>query len=242
MVATPIDHRLSPFRVFLFDLDGVVTPTVDLHLRAWRETFDRFFAGRGLAPFRDAEYYASLDGRPRFDGVFAVLAARGIELAPGTPNDDDFFSIWGIGNRKNRVFADLLAAGGIDPYPGTVRLLDALRELEAPIGLVSSSRNAEAVLTAAGLRDRFHVVVDGLIAAAEQLPGKPHPATFLAAAERLGAAPCETVVFEDAESGVAAARTGGFGLVIGVDRGAGHDALLAAGADFVVTDLAELVQ
>lgn len=240
MVATPIDHRLSPFRVFLFDLDGVVTPTVDLHLRAWRETFDRFFAGRGLAPFRDAEYYASLDGRPRFDGVFAVLAARGIELAPGTPADNDFFSIWGIGNRKNRVFADLLAAGGIDPYPGTVRLLDRLRESEAPIGLVSSSRNAEAVITAAGLRDRFQIVIDGLVAAADKLPGKPHPATYIAAAERLGCAPAEAVVFEDAASGIAAGRAGSFGLVVGVDRGAGRDALMAAGADFVVDDLAVL--
>lgn len=242
MVDTQLDHRLTPFRAFLFDLDGVVTPTVTLHMRAWRETFNQYFAGRGLEPFRDEEYYVSLDGRPRFDGVATVLFSRGIELAAGTPADDDFFSIWGIGNRKNRVFADLLAGDGIDAYPGTIRLLDVLAQLDVHIGLVSSSRNAEAVLAAAGVRDRFEVVVDGLVAAADGLPGKPNPDTYVAAAERLGAAPAESVVFEDAESGVAAGRAGGFGLVVGVDRGAGADALRAAGADLVVADLDELVR
>lgn len=242
MADTQLDHRLTPFRAFLFDLDGVVTPTVSLHMQAWRETFNRFFDGRGLEPFSDDEYYVSLDGRPRFDGVATVLASRGIDLAAGTPADDDFFSIWGIGNRKNRVFADLLAGDGIDPYPGTIRLLDALATLDVQIGLVSSSRNAEEVLAAAGVRDRFAVVVDGLVAAADGLPGKPNPDTYVAAAERLGAAPAESVVFEDAESGVAAGRSGGFGLVVGVDRGAGRDALLAAGADLVVADLDELVR
>lgn len=242
MVGAQMDPRLSSFHAFLFDLDGVVTPTVTLHMQAWRETFNQYFAGRGLEPFRDDEYYTSLDGRPRFDGVATVLFSRGIELAAGTPADNDFFSIWGIGNRKNRVFADLLASDGIDPYPGTIRLLDELAQLDVQIGLVSSSRNAEAVLAAAGVRDRFEVVVDGLVAAADGLPGKPNPDTYVAAAERLGAAPAESVVFEDAESGVAAGRAGGFGLVVGVDRGAGADALLAAGADLVVADLGELVR
>lgn len=242
MVGAQMDPRLSSFHAFLFDLDGVVTPTVTLHMQAWRETFNQYFAGRGLEPFRDDEYYTSLDGRPRFDGVATVLFSRGIELAAGTPADNDFFSIWGIGNRKNRVFADLLASDGIDPYPGTIRLLDVLAQLDVQIGLVSSSRNAEAVLAAAGVRDRFGVVVDGLVAAADGLPGKPNPDTYVAAAERLGAAPAESVVFEDAESGVAAGRAGGFGLVVGVDRGAGADALLAAGADLVVADLGELVR
>ena len=242
MVGAQMDPRLRNFHAFLFDLDGVVTPTVTLHMQAWRETFNQYFAGRGLEPFRDDEYYTSLDGRPRFDGVATVLFSRGIELAAGTPADNDFFSIWGIGNRKNRVFADLLASDGIDPYPGTIRLLDELAQLDVQIGLVSSSRNAEAVLAAAGVRDRVGVVVDGLVAAADGRPGKPNPDTYVAAAERLGAAPAESVVFEDAESGVAAGRAGGFGLVVGVDRGAGADALLAAGADLVVADLGELVR
>lgn len=69
MVGAQMDPRLSSFHAFLFDLDGVVTPTVTLHMQAWRETFNQYFAGRGLEPFSDEEYYVSLDGRPRFDGV-----------------------------------------------------------------------------------------------------------------------------------------------------------------------------
>jgi beta-phosphoglucomutase-like phosphatase (HAD superfamily) len=103
---------------------------------------------------------------------------------------------------------------------------------------VSSSRNAPAVLEAAGLADRFEVVVDGQVAADAGLPGKPAPDTFLSAAGRLGVDPERAVVFEDAVSGVAAGHAGGFGLVVGVDRGVGADKLLDAGADRVVTDLA----
>ena len=64
---------------------------------------------------------------------------------------------------------------------------------------------------------------------------------FLLAADRLGVDPARAMVVEDAIAGVAAGRAGGFGVVVGVDRGAGRDALLANGADVVVDDLAELV-
>ena len=126
-------------------------------------------------------------------------------------------------------------------YPGSVALLDALAARGTAVAVVSSSRNAPAVLAAAGLADRFTVVVDGTVAIAEGLPGKPAPDTFAFAARRLGVPVERAVVVEDAVSGVAAGRAGGFGLVVGVDRGAGGDVLLEAGADVVVQDLAELV-
>ena len=84
-------------------------------------------------------------------------------------------------------------------------------------------------------------MVDGAVAAADGLSGKPAPDTFVAAARRLDVAPADAVVMEDAVSGVAAGRAGEFGLVVGVDRGVGEQALLDAGADVVVRDLAELV-
>ena len=74
-----------------------------------------------------------------------------------------------------------------------------------------------------------------------QLPGKPKPDTFLHAAWLLQSPPERTVVLEDALSGVQAARAGGFGIVVGVDRGAGRKALTAAGANLVVDDCAELL-
>ncbi|GAB2551271.1 HAD family hydrolase [Leucobacter ruminantium] len=233
---------IDRYDAYLFDLDGVLTPTVDLHMRAWAETFDRFFAERGLAPYGEDEYYASLDGRPRFAGVATLLAARGIVLPEGSPDDDGFASVTGIGNRKNRMFSELLERDGIDPYPGSLRLLDALAAVGKPLAVVSSSRNAEPVLRASGLRDRFAAVVDGVVAAREGLPGKPAPDTFLRASELLGAAPGRSAVFEDAGSGVAAARAGGFGLVVGVDRGAGAEELRLAGADTVVNDLEECLR
>ncbi len=83
-------------------------------------------------------------------------------------------------------------------------------------------------------------MVDGNVAAREGLPGKPAPDTFLRAAALLGVEPADAVVYEDAVSGVAAGAAGRFGAVVGVDRGAGRDALSAAGATLVVTDLEEL--
>jgi HAD superfamily hydrolase (TIGR01509 family) len=120
-------------------------------------------------------------------------------------------------------------------------LLDHLHGRGVKVAVVSSSRNAPAVLTAAGLRDRFEVVVDGNVASERGLQGKPAPDTFLAAAEELGAPIERSVVLEDALSGVAAGHAGHFGLVVGVDRGVGAERLRGAGADRVVSELDELV-
>lgn len=232
---------IERYDAFLFDLDGVITPTVDLHRRAWQETFDAFFASVSEPPYREQDYFDYLDGKPRFAGVASVLESRGIVLPEGADADAGFASVRGIGNEKNRVFREVLDRDGIDAYPGSLRLIDKLEAEGHPLAIVSSSRNAEPVLTAAGIRGRFHAVVDGVVAAAEGLPGKPAPDTFLAAARILDTPPERCVVFEDASSGVEAGRAGGFGLVIGVDRGAGRDALEEAGAHVVVDDLEELV-
>ena len=141
---------------------------------------------------------------------------------------------------QNEVFLDLLARG-IDPYPGSVRYLDALDAAGIGSAVVSSSRNARGVLAAAGLADRFEVVVDGVVAAERGLPGKPRPDTYTHAAELLGVPTARCVVVEDAESGVQAGAAGDFAHVVGVDRGTGRDRLRAAGADVVVDDLGELV-
>ena len=97
------------------------------------------------------------------------------------------------------------------------------------------------MLKAAGLSDYFPVVVDGVVAVAEGLPGKPSPATYEYAARLLGLPSEECVVVEDAVSGVQAGKAGNFHSVIGVDRGAGRQTLLDAGATLVVNDLDELL-
>lgn len=235
----------STYAAALFDLDGVLTPTAELHQRAWAAMFEAFlteYFGPDHRRYTAADYHAYVDGRPRFDGVRMFLSSRGIELPEGTDLDPPgHASVGALGNRKNELFNELLRTEGIAPYPGSVRLLDHLSALGTKAAVVSSSRNAAEVLRAAGLGSRFEVVVDGVVAERDEIAGKPAPDTFLAAAERLGVAPIEAVVVEDAVSGVAAGAAGGFGLVVGVDRGAGRQALLDAGAGLVVADLAELV-
>ncbi|WP_026181015.1 HAD family hydrolase [Demetria terragena] len=228
----------------LFDLDGVITPTAEVHMRAWNRMFNAFLQGREepQEPYTDQDYFAYVDGKPRYDGVASFLKSRNIDIPQGDPTDSpDQETVGGLGNRKNDEFSQVLEDEGVVAYPGSVKLLEALRERGMPMSIVSSSRNAPAVLEAAGVRDFFRDVMHGGEAEKRGLPGKPAPDTFLAAAQDLGADVARTVVLEDAHSGVAAGRAGGFGLVIGVDRGAGEQALKDSGADVVVSDLEELL-
>jgi beta-phosphoglucomutase-like phosphatase (HAD superfamily) len=129
---------------------------------------------------------------------------------------------------------------GARAFPASADLVVRLRTAGLRTAVVSSSRNLRAVLASAGLRGLFDAEVDGIEAARLGLPGKPHPALFLEAARRLGVAPHRAAVVEDAPAGVEAGRRGGFGLVIGVDRGGQAAALAEHGADLVVADLGEL--
>ena len=225
----------SDYAGVLFDLDGVITPTAVTHERAWAALFSDY-------GYTAEDYIASIDGRPRYDGVRTFLASRGIELPEGSPDDPPGDgTVCALGNRKNQLFNELLAAQGIEPYPGSAATLRLLADERVPAAIVSSSKNARNVLDAAGLGARFDVVVDGVVAAEEHLSGKPAPDAFLLGATRLGVEPADTVVVEDAVSGVAAGAAGDFAVVIGVDRGAGRDALLEHGATFVVRDLGELL-
>ena len=230
----------------LFDLDGVLTPTAEVHMRAWSEMFNAFLSSwedpaADTSTYTDDDYFAHVDGKPRYDGVRDLLTARGIYLPEGDPSDaPDLDTVCGLGNRKNDAFNAVLERDGVSPYPGSVALLDHLRDLGMPLAVVSSSANAPAVLEAAGLAGRFVTVVDGRVATELGLPGKPAPDTFVHAATACGATPARSVVVEDAVSGVRAGAAGEFGLVIGVDRGAGTQTLTDAGAHLVVADLGEL--
>jgi beta-phosphoglucomutase family hydrolase len=233
----------------LFDLDGVLTQTAKVHAAAWKEMFDEFLrehaakTGARLEPFDAvADYDEYVDGKPRYDGVRSFLSARGIELPEGTPDDPpDALTIHGLGNRKNELVLAMMRRDGVQVYEGSVRYVRAVRDAGIGRAVVTSSANADEVLTAAGIDDLFDVRVDGVVAAQERLKGKPAPDTFLAAARALGAAPAEAAVFEDALAGVEAGRAGGFGFVVGVDRVGQSDALREHGADTVVSDLAELI-
>ncbi|WP_059388422.1 HAD family hydrolase, partial [Arthrobacter sp. Hiyo1] len=151
----------------LFDLDGVLTPTAVVHEQAWQELFDGYLAETGHPDgYQESDYFDHIDGKPRFDGVRDFLTSRGITLPEG-PTDDDpaNTSVQGLGNRKNRIFNEIVDSRGVEPYAGSVRFIHAALELGLKLAVVSSSRNAPAVLKAAGLDGYFPVVVDGQVAA-----------------------------------------------------------------------------
>ncbi|GAA4012223.1 beta-phosphoglucomutase family hydrolase [Allokutzneria multivorans] len=229
----------------LFDMDGVLTSTAELHRRAWKQVFDEFLAARegpSFTPFSEQDYLDHVDGRPRRDGVRAFLASRGITLPEGGPNDPhDLATVHGVGNRKNDLIDKILTEEGVSPYPGSVKFVKAAHEAGMALGVVTSSANGERVLAATGLAPLISVRVDGVVIDEEGLRGKPAPDSFLAAARKLGVEPSATAIFEDALSGVEAGRAGNFGYVVGVDRAGQAEALRAHGADVVVNDLEELL-
>ncbi|MDQ0094869.1 HAD-IA family hydrolase [Paeniglutamicibacter psychrophenolicus] len=237
-----------PYDAVLFDLDGVLIRSAHINAAAWKELFDavladpRSGAGADAAPFdMDRDYLLYLDGRNLQDGIRAFLASRGIRLPAGGPRDAaETWSVHGLGARQRHLFLAALARDGLGTYPGTVALLERLREGGVPVGLVAAGRNAVDLLASAGLAPAFDVVLDGQAAAEQGLPGKPDPAMLLEAARRLGVPPERAVVIDDDVPGIRAGRVGGFGLVVGIDRAGRREALEAAGADIVLGDVGQL--
>ena len=236
-------------RAALFDLDGVLTDTASVHKKAWQAMFDEFLrrhaerSGSAFVPFDvDADYLTYVDGKKREDGVRSFLASRGIDVPDGDPGDDPRSeTVFGLGNRKNDMFQEVLHRDGVEVFDGSRRYLEAVAQAGLGTAVVSSSANTREVLELTGL-DRFvQHRVDGVVLREENIAGKPAPDSFLRGAQLLDVEPADGAVFEDALSGVAAGRAGNFGLVVGVDRVGHAEALRHNGADVVVTDLAELM-
>lgn len=244
---SPSNLNAGRFKACLFDMDGVLTDTASVHAAAWKSTFDQWLehrAGGGkYEPFSiEVDYHRYVDGKPRSSGVKDFIESRGAELPMGETDDaPGWDTIWSIANKKNEEFWRALDQKGVDVYESSVEFVKAAKAAGMRTGVVSSSANTVAVLTAAGILDLFETRVDGVTILEEGLPGKPAPDTFVEAARRLGATPADAIVFEDAISGVQAGRAGDFGLVVGVDRVGEAQALLDNGADFVVQDLSELI-
>jgi beta-phosphoglucomutase family hydrolase len=211
----------------LFDLDGVLTNTAAVHAKAWKQTFEE----EGY-PFSKTDYDTYVDGKPREDGIRDFLASRDVH-----PPDEE---IKRIGDVKNALVNHLIDTEGVESFAGSRRYLEAAVAAGLKRALVTSSHNAAKVLDVTDMARYLEVRVDGGVRQQLGLKGKPAPDTFLEAARRLDTAPEHAVVFEDALSGVAAGRAGGF-YVVGVDRAGQAEALKAHGADIVVQDLGELL-
>lgn len=127
------------FGAVLFDLDGVLTPTADIHEQAWGDMFRAFLEERGAEPYTDADYFAHLDGRRRDEGIRALLESRGISLDDGSASDTSAEdTVTGLGLRKNEDFLRRVEQG-VAPYEGSARFLDHLDAVAAGRGRVRRS-------------------------------------------------------------------------------------------------------
>ncbi|MER7729990.1 HAD family hydrolase [Streptomyces erythrochromogenes] len=240
---------MNGVRAVVFDTDGVLLASAALHAAAWKAAFDGCLplwpplgAVTPPQPFDAVREYRDLvDGRSRLDGVRAFLAARRIDLPPGTPQDPPGCgTVHAVAARKEAIFTDRVRNGGVEAFEDVRPVLWRLRAMHIGCAAVSASRHARPLLRSADLIGLFDAVVTGEDAAALVLPGKPDPALFLEAVDRLGCGPEHGAVVEDAVVGVEAGRRGRFSLVVGLDRdGDPHtaSALLAHGADLVLPGL-----
>jgi beta-phosphoglucomutase-like phosphatase (HAD superfamily) len=106
--------------------------------------------------------------------------------------------------------------------------------------VASSSKNCKTILEEVGLLHMFDAMVDGIVSEKTGLRGKPEPDIFLRACELMGSKPEESIVVEDAVSGVQAGANGNFGLTLGIARKDNKEDLQKNGADYVVSDLEEV--
>jgi trehalose 6-phosphate phosphatase len=239
---------LDQYDAAIFDMDGVITNSARAHAAAWKKMFDEYLQELNKKGIHDHEpfdpeddYYRYVDGKPRYEGTKSFLESRQITLPHGSPDDlPDKETVCGLGNRKNKYFMEHLEKYGVEYYQGAVDLVNKVQNNGIKVAVISSSRNAKKVLDAAGVRSLFPVIIDGVYMAENGLKGKPSPDIFLEAAKRLNISPDRAMVFEDAVSGIKAAKAGGFALVVGIDRTGKNRDLKKSGADMIVRDLSEI--
>lgn len=255
-LSEPLSSELRPvyklsardFDAVIFDMDGVLTQTADLHAEAWGRLFNEYLEKKGridsldYPPFDPQnDYLEHVDGKARVDGIQSFLKSRGLNLPFGTSSDSmDVESIYGFGNRKNQLFQHLLLERGLKVYDTTISFIHNLKEAGLKVALISASKNCVMILEKTGLISLFDAKVDGVDAEQLGLQGKPMPDVFLEAARQLNVDPDHAAIVEDAVSGVQAGKAGHFKLVIGVDRGHNAEGLKANGADWVISDLGEI--
>jgi beta-phosphoglucomutase len=189
---------VARIKALLFDLDGVIVSTEKNHFEAWRETASKL----GIS-FSEHDNEA-LKGVNRVDSLKQILSHGN-----KTISDEEFESLLVF---KNDMYLDSITTlSKADLLPGVHALLLQARSMGIKIGLGSSSKNAPMILNRLGITDLFDVIIDGN----GVTHPKPNPEVFLNGAKALQLSPSDCLVFEDASSGVAAAKAGGF-IAIGV--------------------------
>jgi beta-phosphoglucomutase len=180
----------------IFDMDGVLADTIDLHYQSWQRVADEW-----QIPF-SKEDYSQILGMKREESVDYLLRNHIVDA--GTRLE--------MLRRKNDYYLELVETLNSDRLlPGVQKLLAELQAAQMRIALGSSSKNAALILQKLGIDNLFEVVADG-----NSVPNsKPSPEVFQKAAELLGLPADECLVIEDAAAGVEAAKAAGM-IVLGV--------------------------
>lgn len=201
----------------LFDMDGVIVDSAAHHFVAWKRLAEEL-----SIPFTEEDNHA-LKGLSRVDSLEHILRLGQLQLDEKTKLK--------LMAQKNAWYLELIKGmRAKDILPGARELIEELVAEGIKVGLGSSSRNAQLILDNVGLTPLFDTVVDGN----HITLSKPDPEVFVKGALALKLKPSEIVVFEDAESGVKAAKTGGF-FAIGI----GSEEQLGQ-ADVVVPSMKEV--
>jgi beta-phosphoglucomutase len=180
-------------KALIFDLDGVIVTTEHNHFIAWKRTAESL----GI-PFEE-EHNELLKGVSRVDSLKKIL-----ELGSKTISTEEFNALL---ISKNEFYVDSIQdLNQTDLLPGVLSLLEEARSKDIKLGIGSSSKNANFILKLLKIDHFFDVVIDGN---GVEHP-KPHPEVFLNGAKALSLTPAECIVFEDAASGITAAKAGGF--------------------------------
>lgn len=201
----------------LFDLDGTLVDTDDLHFKA----FGALLAETG-APFTRADYRDRVMGQPNA----AIMAAF-------FPGEDHRHAA--LADAKEAAFRAMLGAR-IEPVAGARALIDRAAAEGVGIAVVTNAprANAEAMLTATGLADR----IDTLVIGEECARPKPDPLPYREAMARLAVTPARAIAFEDSRSGLRAARASG-ARVFGLTTGLRPAEVLQAGAHHAIADFTD---
>jgi len=201
-------------RAVIFDMDGVIVDSHPAHKKAWQKFLE--LQNRDVS---NEDLNFVMEGRKREEILRHFL---------GEVSDEQLHI---LGHQKEQIFRE--EAVDVKVIEGLRDVLQKLSEAEIRLAVASSgsSRRVNDILNSLGLMRYFQVVVTG----DHVTHGKPDPAIFRLACERVGVQPSETLVFEDSVSGVRAAKSAGM-KCIGVASNGVIPILLQAGADHIIPD------
>ena len=187
-------------KAVIFDLDGVLVTTDELHFEAWKALADKL----GINDFTKADNVRQR-GVSRMASLEVVL-----EKTDRAFSEEEKLA---LAEEKNEIYVRSLSSlSEADVLSGANEFIDYLKSKGIKTAVGSASKNTPLILEKTKLANKFDAVSCGL----DTTKSKPDPEVFLIAAKKLGVAPCDCVVVEDSDAGIEAAKTGGmYAIAVG---------------------------